>query len=33
MLLGIDSANVYLEYASGTKIDIIEFNKLLENVK
>lgn len=30
--LGVDSANIYLEYASGTKIDRIEFNKLLDKI-
>ena len=31
--LGATTNNIYLEYASGTKIDRIEFNKLLDKVE
>ena len=31
--LGVAVNNIYLEYASGTKIDRIEFNKLLDKVE
>jgi DNA invertase Pin-like site-specific DNA recombinase len=31
--LGVTINNIYLEYASGTKIDRIEFNKLLDKVE
>lgn len=31
--LGVTTNNIYLEYASGTKIDRIEFNKLLGKVE
>ncbi|MBU3072532.1 recombinase family protein [Clostridium estertheticum] len=30
--LGITDNNIYLEYASGTKVDRVEFNKLLDKV-
>ncbi|MBU3145987.1 recombinase family protein [Clostridium sp. CF012] len=31
--LGVTTNNIYLEYASGTKTDRIEFNKLLDKVE
>jgi DNA invertase Pin-like site-specific DNA recombinase len=31
--LGVTTDNIYLEYASGTKTDRIEFNKLLDKVE
>jgi len=31
--LGVTINNIYLEYASGTKVDRIEFNKLLDKVE
>ena len=31
--LGVTTTNMYLEYASGTKTDRIEFNKLLDKVE
>ncbi|MGK0466480.1 recombinase family protein [Clostridium sp.] len=31
--LGVATNNIYLEYASGTKTDRVEFNKLLEKVE
>jgi DNA invertase Pin-like site-specific DNA recombinase len=31
--LGVDTNNIYLEYASGSKTDRIEFNKLLDKVE
>ena len=29
---GADRENIYLEYASGSKVDRVEFNKLLKNI-
>jgi len=31
--LGVTANNIYLEYASGTKVDRLEFNKLLDKVE
>ena len=31
--LGVTTDNIYLEYASGTKVDRVEFNKLLDKVE
>ena len=29
---GADRENIYLEYASGSKVDRVEFNKILKNI-